>query len=86
MVSSLRPCEHTGVQTIPMVFEVIALVDVYDGTLITLTNKNLTKPNYIWGIDIKKILPRPDRPTKRRSLNLATWFFITAVEFRNSAQ
>lgn len=29
-------------------------------------------------------LPRPLRPTKRRSLNLATWFFITAVQFRSS--
>lgn len=31
-------------------------------------------------------LPRPLRPTKRRSLNLATWFFITAVQFLNSAE
>lgn len=29
-------------------------------------------------------LPRPLRPTKRRSLNLATWFFITAVQLRSS--
>lgn len=31
-------------------------------------------------------LPLPLRPTNLRSLNLATWFFITAVEFRSSAQ
>lgn len=31
-------------------------------------------------------LPRPDLPTKRRSLNLATWFFMYATEFRSSAQ
>ena len=37
-------------------------------------------------MDIKKFLPRPDLPTMRRSLNLATWLFITAVEFRNSPQ
>ncbi|GBP50477.1 hypothetical protein EVAR_96714_1 [Eumeta japonica] len=30
--------------------------------------------------------PRPLRPTKRRSLNLATWFFMTAELFRSSAQ
>lgn len=29
-------------------------------------------------------LPRPLLPTNRRSLNLATWFFMTAVQFRNS--
>lgn len=29
-------------------------------------------------------LPRPLRPTKRRSLNLATWFFMTAVQLRSS--
>lgn len=31
-------------------------------------------------------LPRPLRPTKRRSLNFATWFFITAVWLRSSPQ
>jgi len=31
-------------------------------------------------------LPLPLRPTNLRSLNLATWFFITAVQFLNSAQ
>lgn len=31
-------------------------------------------------------LPRPDRPTNRKSLNLATWFFMIAVAFRNSPQ
>ena len=31
-------------------------------------------------------LPRPLRPTKRKSLNFATWFFITAVQFRSSPQ
>lgn len=30
--------------------------------------------------------PRPLRPTNRKSLNLATWFFIKAVELRSSAQ
>lgn len=30
--------------------------------------------------------PRPERPTNRRSLNLATWFFISAVQLRSSAQ
>lgn len=30
--------------------------------------------------------PRPERPTNLRSLNLATWFFITAVQFLSSAQ
>ena len=35
---------------------------------------------------IVKLLPRPDRPTNRKSLNLATWFFITAVWFRSSPQ
>lgn len=30
-------------------------------------------------------LPRPLRPTNRRSLNLATWFFMTAEPFRSSA-
>lgn len=30
-------------------------------------------------------LPRPDLPMKRKSLNLATWFFMTAVPLRNSA-
>lgn len=29
-------------------------------------------------------LPRPLLPTNRRSLNLATWFFITAVQFLSS--
>lgn len=29
-------------------------------------------------------LPRPLRPTKRRSLNFATWFFMTAVQLRSS--
>lgn len=32
----------------------------------------------------KDHLPRPLLPTKRRSLNLATWFFMTAVQFRSS--
>ena len=86
MVSSVRLWPHTGVQTLLMAFKVIALDDVHDGTLLTLKHKNVTKTIYVWEIDIKKFLPRPDRPTKRRSLNLATWFFITAVEFRNSAQ
>lgn len=31
-------------------------------------------------------LPRPLLPTNLKSLNLATWFFMTAVELRNSAQ
>lgn len=35
--------------------------------------------------DSKIYLPRPLRPTNRKSLNLATWFFITAVQFRSSA-
>ena len=35
---------------------------------------------------IVKLLPRPDRPTNLKSLNLATWFFITAVWFRSSPQ
>lgn len=30
--------------------------------------------------------PRPLRPTKRRSLNLATWFFMTAEALRSSAE
>lgn len=30
--------------------------------------------------------PRPLRPTNLRSLNLATWFLITAVEFLSSAE
>lgn len=30
--------------------------------------------------------PLPLRPTNLRSLNFATWFFIRAVEFLNSAQ
>lgn len=30
-------------------------------------------------------VPRPLRPTKRRSLNFATWFFITAEQLRSSA-
>lgn len=30
-------------------------------------------------------LPLPLRPTNRKSLNRATWFFITAVELRSSA-
>lgn len=29
-------------------------------------------------------LPRPLRPTNRRSLNLATWFFMTAEQLRSS--
>lgn len=33
----------------------------------------------------KRNLPLPLRPTNLKSLNLATWFFITAVQFRNSA-
>ena len=32
-----------------------------------------------------KNLPLPDLPMKRRSLNLATWFFMTAVPLRSSA-
>lgn len=32
-----------------------------------------------------RYIPRPLRPTNRRSLNFATWFFMTAVQFRNSA-
>lgn len=31
-------------------------------------------------------LPLPDLPTNRRSLNLATWFFMTAELFLNSPQ
>ena len=31
-------------------------------------------------------LPRPERPTNLRSLNLATWFLTMAVEFRSSPQ
>lgn len=31
-------------------------------------------------------LPLPLLPTKRKSLNLATWFFITAVQLRSSPQ
>uniref|UniRef100_A0A182XTI1 Uncharacterized protein n=1 Tax=Anopheles quadriannulatus TaxID=34691 RepID=A0A182XTI1_ANOQN len=34
---------------------------------------------------IENDFPRPDRPTNRRSLNFATWFFITAVALRSSA-
>lgn len=30
-------------------------------------------------------VPRPERPMKRRSLNLAMWFFMTAVALRSSA-
>ena len=30
-------------------------------------------------------VPRPERPMKRRSLNLATWFLMTAVALRSSA-
>jgi len=37
-------------------------------------------------IVIVNVLPLPDLPTKRRSLNRATWFFIIAVEFRSSAE
>jgi len=29
-------------------------------------------------------LPLPDLPTNRRSLNLATWFFMMAVQLRSS--
>ncbi len=35
---------------------------------------------------LKGRLPRPDRPTNLKSLNLATWFFIIADPFRSSAQ
>ena len=56
MVSSVWLCPHTGVQTLPMAFKVIALDDVHDGTLLTLKYKNETKTNYVWGIDIQKIL------------------------------
>ena len=34
----------------------------------------------------KKHTPLPLRPTNLRSLNLATWFFMTAVQFRSSPQ
>lgn len=30
-------------------------------------------------------IPLPLRPTNLKSLNLATWFFITAEQFRSSA-
>lgn len=33
---------------------------------------------------IENDFPRPLRPTNLRSLNLATWFFITAVQLRSS--
>ena len=36
MVSSFQPCPHTGDETLLIDFEVIALVDVCDGTLLTL--------------------------------------------------
>lgn len=35
---------------------------------------------------LQKVLPLPLLPTNLRSLNFATWFFITAVEFLSSAQ
>lgn len=35
---------------------------------------------------ILKDFPRPLLPTNLRSLNLATWFLITAVQFLSSAQ
>lgn len=39
----------------------------------------------IWMVS-ENDFPLPLRPTNRRSLNLATWFFITAVQFLNSPQ
>lgn len=40
----------------------------------------------IIGCTQRRYWPLPLLPTKRKSLNLATWFFISAVQFRSSAQ
>lgn len=40
--------------------------------------------NWFFPWQVILILPLPLRPTNRKSLNLATWFFITAVQLRSS--
>lgn len=69
------------------------LLDLVLGSLgpSTVTLMALLYVAICWGadpmtIDSEKDFPRPLRPTNLKSLNLATWFFMTAVQLRSSAQ
>lgn len=54
-------------------------------TLIALVYVATWLGNVLMVMVSEKDFPRPLRPTNLRSLNLATWFFITAVQFLSSA-